>query len=343
MARARSVQMRSQLVAPVLARVREAGADAAALARRFGVPADAAGAAEVALPLATLRALLDAAAEASADPFLGLHVAARMPRGAYGVLEYSCRSAPTVREALTRIVRYIALLNELVTITFEEPHGRGAGAGTGVIEQRIAGEPECVGRHGNEFFVATVLGGVRQLTGAPCLAERAWFAHAAPPDTSELEQFLGTSRLRWRAGGNGVALATEVLELPLLTSDPPLLSLLDRTAAQALAGRPAQSRLLGHVRQRIRDSLAEAPPTLEAVASALKMSPRSLQRHLAEEGVSFRALVEDARQELALEYVRDPRRPLGEIAFLLGYTELSPFLRAFKRWTGKTPSGFRAG
>ncbi len=331
--------MRSQLVAPVLARVREAGADADALARRFGVPADAAGAAEVALPLPTLRALLEAAAEASADPFLGLHVAARMPRGAYGVLEYSCRSAPTVREALTRIVRYIALLNELVTISFEEQPG----AGTGVIEQRIAGEPECVGRHGNEFFVATVLGGVRQLTGAPCLAERAWFAHAAPPDTSELEQFLGTSRLRWRAGGNGVALATEVLELPLLTSDPPLLSLLDRTAVQALAGRPAQSRLLGHVRQRIRDSLAEAPPTLEGVASGLKMSPRSLQRHLGEEGVSFRALVEDARQELALEYVRDVRRPLGEIAFLLGYTELSPFLRAFKRWTGKTPSGFRAG
>ena len=82
---------------------------------------------------------------------------------------------------------------------------------------------------------------------------------------------------------------------------------------------------------------------LEAVAGALKMSPRSLQRHLGEEGVSFRALVEDARQELALEYVRDVRRPLGEIAFLLGYTELSPFLRAFKRWTGKTPSGFRAG
>ena len=71
------------------------------------------------------------------------------------------------------------------------------------------------------------------------------------------------------------------------------------------------------------------------------MSPRTLQRRLADEGARFHDLVDELRRELALEYVRDRRRPLGEIAYLLGYAELSPFLRAFKRWTGKTPSELR--
>jgi AraC-like DNA-binding protein len=71
------------------------------------------------------------------------------------------------------------------------------------------------------------------------------------------------------------------------------------------------------------------------------MSSRTLQRRLADEGVAFAALVDEVRRELALELVRDRARPLGEVAFLLGYAELSPFLRAFRRWTGKTPAAWR--
>jgi hypothetical protein len=111
--------MRSQLVAPLLGFVRERGADSEALIGRFALPADAAARSELVLPLATLRDLLDAAAAAIGDPWLGVHLAASFPRGAYGVLEYACRSAPTVGEALARMVRYFGLLNELVTVALE--------------------------------------------------------------------------------------------------------------------------------------------------------------------------------------------------------------------------------
>src|SRR5688572_25200498 len=161
--------MRSQLVAPLCALVRTAGGDPVALLARFGLPPTAERDPEVVLPLADLRALLDAAEQATGDRFLGLHLAAHLPRGAYGVLEFTCRTAPTVREALVRIGRYMGLLNELVSVGFEERDRRG------VIEQRIARDPRCVGRHGNEFFVATVLRGIRQLSGDPCRPERVWF------------------------------------------------------------------------------------------------------------------------------------------------------------------------
>ncbi len=329
------LQMRSQLVGPVLARVRDGGADPAALIHRFGLPASAASDPEVVLPLRTLHALLDAAEQATGDRFLGLHLAAGFPRGAYGMLEFSCRSAPTVRAALVRIVRYIGLLNELVTVSFEEQ------GGLGIVEQRIARAPLCVGRHGNEFFVATVLLGARALSGASCTPEQVWFAHPQPDDVSELLALLGTTHVRFGAAGNGMTLSPAVLDLPLATSDPPLLSLLDRQAEQALAGSPAASGLVGLVRRRIRATLGEAPPTLEAVAEALRLSSRTLQRRLADEGTRFNALLDEVRHELAREYVGDARRPLGEIAYLLGYAELSPFLRAFKRWTGRTPGELR--
>src|SRR4029079_12500683 len=95
-------------------------------------------------------------------------------------------------------------------------------------------------------------------------------------------------------------------------------------------------------RERVRAPLCEGPPSLAAVAASLRTSRRTLQRRLADEGVSFADLVDDVRRALAEDYVRDPRRPLGEVAYLLGYAELSPFLRAFKRWTGRTPADVRA-
>lgn len=329
--------MRSQLVGPALALVRAAGADAAALIDRFELPRTAESDVEVVLPMPTLHAFLDAAAEAARDPLLGVHLAARMPRGAYGVVEYASRSAPTLREAIARLVRYIGVLNELVTVTAEERDGLG------VVEQRVASEPRAVGRHGNEFFVVMLLGHARALTGRPIAPVKAWFAHAQPETAAlaGLLEALGTTHVRFDAQCNGAALAPELLDLPLVTSDPPLLSLLDRAAEQSLAGRPGQSQLLSLVRRRVRESLAESPQTLETCADALRMSARTLQRRLADEGSTFQKVLDDVRHELAVELVRDPRHALGEVAFLLGYAELSPFLRAFKRWTGKTPADFR--
>jgi AraC-like DNA-binding protein len=349
--------MRSQLIAPTLALVRDArgAAAATALARRHDLPAGAADAPEVALPLAGLRALLDDAAATAGEPMLGVRLAERFPRGGYGVVEFSCRSAPTIRAALARLVRYVALLNELVAVSLEDVRGAADAAAPGrsttrgraghaVVEQRIAGEPLCVGRHGNEFFVAHLVARARELSGVPVVPERAWFAHPAPADgeVAALCQAIGTTRVRFGAGANGLALAAALLDAPLASSDPPLLSILDDTAEKALAGRGGGARLIGLVRERIRAGLGEAPPSLAAVAATLRMSTRTLQRRLADDGVSFADLVDEVRRDLALDYVRDPRRPLGEVAFLLGYAELSPFLRAFKRWTGRTPAEVRA-
>ena len=70
------------------------------------------------------------------------------------------------------------------------------------------------------------------------------------------------------------------------------------------------------------------------------MSPRKMQRHLAEEGTSYKSLLNDARVDLARNYVREARLNVTEIAFVLGFADTSTFSRAFKRWTGMSPRRF---
>jgi AraC-like DNA-binding protein len=71
------------------------------------------------------------------------------------------------------------------------------------------------------------------------------------------------------------------------------------------------------------------------------MAPRTLQRRLREHGVDFKVLVDDTRRRFSLSYLRDPKNTFTDIAYLLGYSEVSAFNHAFKRWTGSTPSDYR--
>jgi AraC-like DNA-binding protein len=106
---------------------------------------------------------------------------------------------------------------------------------------------------------------------------------------------------------------------------------------------PRETDFLADVRRAIADAIRDGDPRLARVAAKLAMSPRSLQRHLEEEGAVFKALVDDTRLRFALGYLRDRGHTLTEIAFLLGYSEVSALNRAFKRWTGVTPLGYRVG
>src|SRR5262249_10912818 len=97
---------------------------------------------------------------------------------------------------------------------------------------------------------------------------------------------------------------------------------------------------LGRVRTLIVEQLASGGPSQDASARAPGMSLRTLQRRLAEEGTSFVELVNQARRDLACTYLRESPWSVTEVAFLLGFADVSSFSRAFRRWTGLSPSEF---
>jgi AraC-like DNA-binding protein len=87
--------------------------------------------------------------------------------------------------------------------------------------------------------------------------------------------------------------------------------------------------------------LPEGYPAIENVAQLLYVSPRTLQRLLNEEGVSYSYLVERCRCKIACESLEQTRKPIREIAATLGYADASSFARAFRRWTGTAPFAYR--
>ena len=328
--------MRSLLVAPLLARVREKGHDPGLLLARFGLPTTAERDQGTTLALATLRDLFDATERLLGDPFVGLHLAEHLVRGTFGVVGLSAEAAPTVRAGLERLSRYHALLNDLVVVEVRDERGLV------LVEQRIPGAPLCVGRHANEFFVANLLSEARRVTGRPLVPRRAFFAHVAPRDIAEIVRVVGTDRLQFETGANGVALDPADASAATRTADAPLATVLDAHAERLLAEHPRPRTLLDQVRRAIERTLPNGSPSLEALADSMRLAPRTLQRRLGESGTSLSEVVEALREELACARVLDPKRTTEEVAFGLGYSDTRAFLRAFKRWTGTTPAQYRS-
>jgi AraC-like DNA-binding protein len=329
-------EFNSQLVPLFLSRLRALGGEPAPLIRAFGFPEDVEQQSVVPIPVRIFWRFCEAVAEAVGDASFGVTFAQGLERGTYGLIEFAGRSAASVGDAFQALLRFQRLINDAVRFSLEV---QGAQA---TFEHRFPGEPLCVGRHGNEYTVVLVTRMVRQLSGTAWKPDRVWLAHPRPPDTSALEAFFEGTPLTFDAGANGLSFAASTLALPVVSADAPLHSLLTQHAERALPTEPPAEDWLARVRLKTREALGAGGGTLERVARALKMSPRTLQRRLSEHGTSFQDVLDVERQELARRLLEDPQLSVSEVAWRLGYSELAAFNRAFKRWTGKTPGEWRA-
>jgi AraC-like DNA-binding protein len=133
-----------------------------------------------------------------------------------------------------------------------------------------------------------------------------------------------------------------VLDVTNSRADEALVQMLDRYAETTLQWAPSRPTLSGRVREQLVAALSSGAPTAVQVSVALNMSVRTLHRGLRQENTSYRVLLEQLRQERAAELLSSRRCSIAEVAFLIGYSELSGFYRAFKRWTGMTPAEFQA-
>lgn len=166
------------------------------------------------------------------------------------------------------------------------------------------------------------------------------FAHRPPCDAREHERFFGAPP-RFASAENALVLPAALLDLPCRSTDASLLSLLDRYATDRLDGRHAAT-FAERARAALSEELQVGHVTAHALATRLKVSVRTLHRALAAEDTSYRRLLDQFRLEIAVRHLRDDRMSVAEVAFLVGFSELSAFHRAFKRWTGRTPATFRA-
>ena len=124
-------------------------------------------------------------------------------------------------------------------------------------------------------------------------------------------------------------------------AEPRLFEVLEEHLAQVVTTQVEENDLVARVGNAIAKSLSSGVPSIDDVAASLFMTKRTLQRRLADEGVLYNEYADESRRKLAVQYVKNTKMPLTEAAFLLGYSHISAFSRAFRRWTGESPNEFR--
>lgn len=140
---------------------------------------------------------------------------------------------------------------------------------------------------------------------------------------------------------NAILFRKDILSRPMPGADPFKLPAL-AASLRVRAGQARADDFIGLVVAQIRDNLAAGDASLARIAARLGSSEAKLYRQLAGLGTDLSTLTQTIRQELGLAYAAQPHVPLTDIAALLGYSELSAFSRAFKRWTGMAPATYRA-
>jgi AraC-like DNA-binding protein len=280
-------------------------------------------------------ALLEAAAHQTGDPAFAIGLAAQLPWKDLGVLAYVALNSPTVGAALDNTRRYLAVQQTGGALTLEVGP-RDARYEYAMADRRI----DDYGQHAESVF-AMVVRMIREATRAASWAPRGVsFRHAAPADDAAHVRFF-RAPVRFGQRTNTLVLAAADLATPFVAADAGLLPVLVRHAEDCLVRLPRAGAFADDVRGAVIAAIGAGDPSIDAVAARLGASARSVQRKLQVDALSFKAVVDATRLALAERYLADPALSLTETAFLLGYSDLSAFSRAFRRWTGRTALAYR--
>ncbi len=283
---------------------------------------------------AQASALWRKAFELSKDPHLALHAVEILPQGAYRVLEFLSWNAPTVGEALTKVSHYFPLINSAVRL----PITMGEARVTLGIEAPT--HPSLITRPYAEYTFAAIYLRTRLTTDEPYRLIQVEFSHPRPESVREHERIFDCPVI-FGAPACRMVIAREVWDSPRRGSDPELFTILEAHAKMLLGRLPDDASHAGRVREAIRAELRGGDPGLGSIARRLGMSARTLQRRLSAEGVVFNDVLDEMRWSAARSYLSQGDVAATEVAYLLGFASQSSFNRAFRRWSGKTPTEFR--
>lgn len=299
---------------------------------RPGISAEDFGNPDTRIPHSVAMGLLRDTVATVGDPTLGLRAGEQLEAGDFDVLEYAARSTATLGEAIQCVARYFRLMNDAAEITVVEQ------ADTAVWRFRVLDDvPQPPAA--NDFVIASSLAFSRRNTSdtEPPLEIR--LMHDRPDHAAAYERF-GTE-VTFGAPYNEIVMRKDRLRTPMARTNPQISAAFELRAKELVNRLEARDGIVGRVRRHLGAQMGSGSATMSVTAQRLAMSEATLRRRLQDEGTTFRGLVEDLRQRLARQYLEQTGPAISEIAFLLGFSDVASFDRAFKRWMGHSPTKYR--
>lgn len=308
------------------------GLDAGGVLANLGLPPVALDDSQQRVPVELYGRIWLALAAAHDDEFFAM--AERPLR--LGSFNFLCRSGvtqPTVRHALIHTLNFLGLMlgdfqgrlivrRSLAEVVLREADGQA--------QRPFAYFTYWMIVHG----LACWLAGRR----IPLLAVE---LRCAAPDYIDDYQVMFSENLRFSQASTRIIFAAEALDVPIRRSDQELRAFLTRAPSNILVRYRDANSLASQIKQGLRAQPASDWPTSDALAQSLCMSPSTLRRRLAAEGIQYQAIKDSLREEQATRWLADPSISYADIAEQLGFADASAFYKAFRKWTGTNPGHYR--
>ena len=300
--------------------------------REFGIDPLLQEKTEARINFKKIVALWRNAAEITKDPCFGLKAAEYWHPSYMHALGYAWLASLTLREALNRLSSYFRIVTEGLSIDIKDDQQE---IGIYLISQLGAPLPPVL----VDASFAIILRMCRANLGNDLKPAGVKFEHTAPSCSDSFTNFFKT-QAKFDADRDYITFRRRDTDRVLSGSNPLLAEMSDQIVVRYLE-KMDEENLTNRVKVGIVDLMPSGKISDEKIADHLHVGVRTLQRRLQAEGTTFQTLLNETRQDLARQYLKDPTIRLEEIAFLLGFSEYSVFSKAFKRWTGYSPSAYR--
>jgi AraC-like DNA-binding protein len=331
----KSHKIDARLATKVVDDLRKHGVNADGLVKEVGLRRADVADPDARIPYAAVLGLIERAAATLGDASYGLRLGASHEARDNGLLGFVVLNSPTLMNAISNLQRYFHVVGEGEDIEIERmgPH----------VTLRFRETDKALRglRHNSDYIAAVVVRACRDMTRKRISPVRAEFMHGRPNAKVAYAEYLGCP-VKFHAEWDALVYDAETMRLPVIGADSKLFKVLERACQKILGPTPKKQDLVHDVRELVIDRLAKGGVSFDDVAREVNMSSKTLERRLAARGTTFSVLLDDMRSGLAKRYLSDTDLRLDQIAYLTGYSEPAPLVRAFKRWTKTTPMQFRA-
>lgn len=302
------------------------GAKLADLCQAIGITAEQLGDSEVKASFEQSCQTWEQCVKLTRDNLLGLHLGESSTASVLGIVGNLMQTSPDLISAFEQLIRFVSTATDMILFGVKRTTG----------EITLTYKPVTVwmktyphgARHAIEQSMAGTLHVFGLLAGKKIKPLRTAFAHKRGGDLAEYQRVLGNN-VQFNATGNHLVFRKEDLLTPVVSRDKTLFALFEKMLSERKS--TVQQPLAVQIRHLVRTDFQGQIPSLEVVASRLNMTPRTLQRRLADDNMTFRKLITSIQKDLAAELFKLKGR-MSQVSELMGYSDPSAFRRAYKQW-----------